>query len=84
MSKKRKTYTPYEKANIVLEVHREESTFIETFNKYNVSPQLFSRWRTKVHENVPGVFDEKAIELELMKKTMLMKRRSLLTDYIAN
>lgn len=64
MRKKRKTYSPEEKANIVLEVLREESTLNEISNKYSVSPQLISRWRTEFLENMPAVFDKKATEKE--------------------
>ena len=43
MSKKRRIYKPEEKANIVLEILREESTVNEIAQKYGVSLQLISR-----------------------------------------
>jgi len=57
MSKKRRSYKPEEKANIVLEILREESTLNEIAQKYEVSPQLISRWRTEFLDNMPTVFD---------------------------
>lgn len=46
MMNKRKKYSPEEKANIVLETLREENTLAEIANKYDVSQQLISRWRS--------------------------------------
>jgi transposase len=80
MRKKRKTYTPEEKANIVLEVLREESTLNEISNKYSVSPQLISRWRTEFLENMPSVFDKKATEKENMKKEHDAEKEDLINQ----
>ena len=68
MSKKRKTYSPKEKAKIVLEVLREESTLSEIATNYGVSPQLISRWKVEFIENMPAVFDKKNTEVEQLKK----------------
>src|SRR5665648_991518 len=68
MSKKRKTYSPTEKAKIVLEVLREESTLNEIATNYGVSPQLISRWKVEFIENMPAVFDKKNTEIEQLKK----------------
>lgn len=80
MRKKRKTYSPEEKANIVLEVLREESTLNEISNKYSVSPQLISRWRTEFLENMPAVFDKKATEKENMKKEHDAEKEDLINQ----
>jgi transposase len=80
MRKKRKTYTPEEKANIVLEVLREESTLNEISNKYSVSPQLISRWRTEFLENMPAVFDKKATEKENMIKEHDAEKEDLINQ----
>jgi len=68
MSKKRKTYSPAEKAKIVLEVLREESTLNEIATNYGVSPQLISRWKVEFIQNMPVVFDKKNTEIEQLKK----------------
>lgn len=68
MSKKRKTYKPEENAKIVLEILREESTHNEIAQRYEVSPQLISRWRTEFLDNTPAVFDKKGIKLEKLKQ----------------
>lgn len=65
---KRKRWTPDEKAVIVLEVLREESTLVEIANKYDVSQQLISRWKAEFINNMPAVFDKKNNEVEKIKK----------------
>lgn len=68
MSKKRKTYTPDEKARIVLELLREESTLNEMAQKYQLNPQLISRWKAEFLENMPAVFDNKAAKAAQVQK----------------
>jgi len=68
MSNKRKRYTPDEKAKIVLEVLREDSTLAEIANKYDVSQQLISRWKSEFITNMASVFDKKATEVEKLKQ----------------
>lgn len=80
MSKKRKTYKPDEKAKIVLEVLREDSTLNDIAQKYEVSPQLISRWRTEFLENMPAVFDKKATELEKLKKEHEAEKEALISQ----
>jgi transposase len=80
MRKQRTSYTPKEKARIVLEVLREESTLNEISNKYSVSPQLISRWKTEFLENMPAVFDKKATEVENMKKEHAAEKEALINQ----
>lgn len=68
MAKKRRTWTPKEKSMIVLEVLREESTLVEIANKYGVSQQLISKWKTEFIHNMPAVFDKKNNEMEKIQK----------------
>lgn len=80
MRKQRTTYNPEEKARIVLEVLREDSTLNEISTKYNVSPQLISRWKTEFLENMPAVFDKKATEVENMKKEHAAEKEELINQ----
>ena len=80
MSKKRKTYSPSEKAKIVLEVLREESTLNEIATNYGVSPQLISRWKVEFLENMPVVFDKKNTEVEQLKKEHLVEKEDLISQ----
>ncbi|MEA3318427.1 MAG: transposase [Bacillota bacterium] len=74
------TYKPEEKANIVLEILREESTVNEIAQKYGVSPQLISRWRTEFLDNMPGVFDKKASESEKLKQEYEAEKDELISQ----
>ena len=78
MSKKRKIYNPTEKAKIVLEVLREESTLNEIATNYGVSPQLISRWKTEFIANMPAVFDKKNTEVEQLKKEHSAEKENLI------
>jgi transposase len=80
MSKKRRSYKPEEKANIVLEILREESTLNEIAQKYGVSPQLISRWRTEFLDNMPTVFDKKAAEIEKLKQEYEAEKEELINQ----
>lgn len=64
MKNKRNQYSPDEKAKIVLEVLREETTLAEISNKYHVSQQLISRWKSEFLVNMASVFDKKNSEIE--------------------
>ena len=80
MSKKRKTYNPAEKAKIVLEVLREESTLNEIATNYGVSPQLISRWKVEFIQNMLAVFDKKNTEIEQLKKEHSFETEDLINQ----
>jgi len=79
MKNKRKKYTPDEKAQIVLEVLREETTLAEIANKYDVSQQLISRWKSEFLANMAVVFDKKATKLEKLKQEYESEREALVS-----
>ena len=85
MSRKRRTWTPEEKAAIVLEILREENTLAEISKKYDVSQQLLSRWKTEFIANMPDVFNKKNEEVNKLKqdhedeKELLVKKIGELT-----
>jgi len=80
MKKKRKHYTPNEKAMIVLEILREENTLNEIAQKHEVSPQLISRWKAEFLENMPAVFDKKNAETEKMKQEHAAEKEELINQ----
>ena len=80
MSKQRNHVTPEQKAKIVLEVLREDSTVNEIASKYGVSPQLISRWKTEFIENMPIVFDKKAAAVEKLKKEHEAEKDALINQ----
>jgi len=68
MSIKRRTWTAQEKANIVLEILREESTLAEISRKYDVAQPVLSRWKADFIRNMSSVFDKKGEDIEKIKK----------------
>jgi len=79
MNIKRRKYTPEEKAKIVLEVLREENTLAEIANKYDVSQQLISRWKSEFLSNMATVFDKKTNETEKLKIEYEAEKEALVT-----
>lgn len=78
MSKNRRTFTPEEKAKIVLEVLREESTLAEISRKYEVAGPLLSRWKTEFLENMSTVFDKKGQTIEKVKEEYEAEKEQLI------
>lgn len=76
---KRKKYAPEEKAKIVLEVLREENTLAEIANKYGVSQQLISRWKSEFLSNMATVFDKKTNAVEKLKQEHEAEKEALVT-----
>lgn len=64
----RRNWTPEEKAAIVLELLREESTLAEIAKKHDVSQQLISRWKTEFLSNMSAVFDKKNENIEKIQR----------------
>lgn len=85
MSRKRRTWTPEEKAAIVLEILREENTLAEISKKYDVSQQLLSRWKTEFIANMSAIFNKKNEDVDKLKqehedeKELLVKKIGELT-----
>ena len=85
MSKKRRNWSPEEKANIVLEILREESTLSEISRKYDIAQPVLSRWRTEFLSNMPSVFNKGNKSLDKIQKEheeekeMLVKKIGELT-----
>lgn len=68
MSKKRRTWTSQEKAEIVLEILREENTLAEISRKYEIAQPVLSRWKADFLSNMSSVFDKKGEDVEKLKK----------------
>ena len=68
MSRKRRTWSAQEKANIVLEILREESTLAEISRKYEVAQPVLSRWKAEFIDNMPSIFDKKGENTEKIQK----------------
>lgn len=68
MSRTRRTWSPQEKANIVLEILREESTLVEISKKYDIAQPVLSRWKADFVNNMSSVFDKKGEDMDRIKK----------------
>ena len=85
MSRKRRTWSPEEKAAVVLEIIREEGTLAEISRKYDIAQPVLSRWRSEFIENMATVFDKKGESIEKVKqeyeaeKELLVKKIGELT-----
>lgn len=65
--KKKRTFTPQEKANIVLEILREDETLTEISKKYDIAQPVLSRWKSEFLDGMPRVFDKKGADLAKLK-----------------
>jgi transposase-like protein len=85
MSRKRRTWTPQEKAEIVLEILREENTLSEIARKYEIAQPVLSRWKADFLSNMSNVFDKKGDDIDKLKheyeeeKDQLVKKIGELT-----
>ena len=55
--RKRRTFTPEFKAQVVLETLRGESSQAEVCRRHNLSDEQLSKWKQQVVENLASVFD---------------------------
>ena len=55
----RKIYDKNFKAKVALEAIREEKTLSELSEQYGVNPNVISRWKKEVLEQLPEIFSRK-------------------------
>jgi transposase-like protein len=65
----KKHYTPKQKAQIALEILKEERTIAQIASEYGVHPTQLYKWKTQAVENLPDLFEddrkgEKALKVE--------------------
>ena len=53
----RKRYTAKQKAQIVLEILKEERTIAQIASEYGIHPNQLYKWKAQAHERLPGVFE---------------------------
>ena len=68
MSRKRRTWTSAEKAEIVLEILREENTLAEISKKYDIAQPVLSRWKAEFLAGASSIFDKKGEDIEKLKQ----------------
>ena len=65
---KRRNYTAEEKANIVLQLLREERTISQIAAETGIHPTVLARWKAEAIDNLPSLFTRGASETEKMRK----------------
>ena len=59
MSSRRKTFSNEFKARVALEAIKGFKTISEISGEYQVHPNIVSKWKKEVLENLPGLFDKR-------------------------
>ncbi|MBW6466956.1 MAG: transposase [Brevefilum sp.] len=54
----RKRYTPKQKAQIVLEMLKEERPITQIASEYGIHPHQLYKWKTQALEGLPRVFED--------------------------
>jgi transposase-like protein len=76
--KKRRNFKPEQKAQIVLEVLREEKSLSEIAAEYEIHPNLLSRWKTEFINNAGRAFSKEADETEKVRQSYEKEKDELL------
>jgi putative transposase len=63
----RKSYTPEFKAQIVLEILKEEKTIAQIASEHGIHPNMLNRWKKQALENLPQLFSDEKKAVETMK-----------------
>jgi transposase len=75
---KRRKFTPEEKAEIVIEVLREERTLNEIAAEHDVHPNQLSRWKAEFLSNAGRAFSKETDEVEKVKQSFDKEKDELL------
>ena len=67
---RRNLYTAEFKAKVVLELLGEESTLNQVAAKYQLNPQMLSKWKSDFVKNAAVVFERNKDKTEKLKKEM--------------
>jgi len=65
---KRRNFKPEEKANIVLEMLREEKTIAQIAAEYQIHPNVLHRWKADALENLHTIFSKETNEADKLRK----------------
>ena len=65
----RKRYTASQKAQIVLEVLKEEQTLAQIASAHGVHPNQIRKWKAQALEGLPNLFDDEKRTIHALKVT---------------
>jgi len=76
----RKRYSPQQKAQIVLEIFKEEQTLAQIAKTYAVHPTQLRLWRTQALERLPQVFDDEQKAVRDLEAQHAQERQDLYAE----
>jgi transposase-like protein len=65
----RKRYTPKQKAQIVLEILKEERGITQIASEYGIHPNQLYKWKAQVIDGLPNVFEDEHKTEKSLKET---------------
>lgn len=75
---KRRTFTPEQKAEIVIEVLKEDKSLNEIAAEHEVHPNQLSRWKAEFLANAGRAFSKETDEMEKVKQSFDKEKDELL------
>ncbi len=73
----KKTYTADFKAQVVLEILKEEKSISQLSSEYGVHPNILGKWKAQAMSGLPKVFADDHRETEAMKSDYEKRIREL-------
>lgn len=65
----RKRYTEEFKAQIVLEILKEEKSISQLASEHGIHPTQLTRWKNEAIQNLPSLFTDDRKDVQALKKT---------------
>jgi len=76
----RKRYTAKQKAQIVLEILKEERPIAQIASEYGIHPNQLYKWKAQALEGLPGVFEAEGKNEKALKATYERKLQELYAE----
>ena len=76
--KQRRTFTPDQKAKIVLEVLKEEKTLSQIAAEYEIQPNQITRWKSEFLQNAGRAFSKENDEADQLKRAFEAEKEEYL------
>ncbi len=76
----KKTYSPSFKAQVVLELLREEKGIAQISSEYGVHPTQLHKWKRQAIEGLPSVFADDKRAIEAVKSDYEAKMKELYAE----
>ncbi len=77
---KRKRYTPAFKAQVVLEILKEEKSMSQLASEHGIHVNQLSQWKNQALEQLPNLFDNHTKGVDKLKKEQDEEREALYAE----